>query len=125
MQQEEAPTALRASIDEECRDAEAKLSELRQLLLDVRPEALERCQGELRQIVAMLEGFVAQGALPRHPSVSSALLRIRRSAYILGRQIEFASNLCFGWIQLQLGAGYTQQGLPVLAAGEPGSSFEA
>jgi hypothetical protein len=113
-----------ASIDDACVRAEAKLREVRQLLLDARPESVERCQSELQEVVAMLEALISKGALPSNPGVSSALLGIRRSAQALKLQIEFASNLCFGWIQLRLGAGYTAQGLPILIPRESGSTFE-
>jgi hypothetical protein len=113
-----------ASIDDACLYAEAKLREVRQMLLDARPEVVERCQSELQQIVTVLERLVSGGALQPNPDVSSALIGIRRSAHALKLQIECASNLCFGWIQLRLGAGYSAQGLPVLIANEPGSSFE-
>lgn len=112
------------SIDDACLFAEAKLQEVRQLLLDARPESVDRCQNELQQVATLLERFVSQGALRSNPGASTALLRIRQSASALKFQIEIASNLCFGWIQLRLGSGYTAQGLPVLIANEPASSFE-
>jgi hypothetical protein len=129
MQREETNTTTgasipAASIDDAVSYAEAKLREVRQMLLDARPEVVDRCQSELQQVVTALERLVSEGALQSNPGVSSALLRIRRSAHALKLQIEYASNLCFGWIQLRLGAGYTAQGLPVLMAREPGSSFE-
>jgi hypothetical protein len=120
MQQEETLTVLDA-----CVRVEARIHEVRQKLLDARPESLDRCESELSQIVAMLEGLVAGGELARNPPVSSALMRIRRSAHALSLQVEYASNLCLGWIQLRLGAGYSADGLPVLVTGDPGSSFEA
>jgi hypothetical protein len=107
-----------------CLRAEAKIQEIRQMLLDPRPDAVERCQNELQQVVSALEGLISKGPFSFDPPASSALLRIRRSAHALKLQIEVASNLCFGWIQLRLGTGYTAQGLPVLIASEPGSSFE-
>jgi hypothetical protein len=113
-----------ASIDDACLLAEAKLLEVRKMLLDPRPEAVDRCQSELHEVVTVLEQLISGGALPSDPGVSTALLGIRRLAQALKLQIGYASNLCFGWIQLRLGTGYTAQGLPVLIAGEPGSSYE-
>jgi hypothetical protein len=110
---------------EVCLHAEAKLGEVRQLLLDLRPEAVERCQNELQQVIVGLQRLVSQGSFEANPRVISTLLGIRRSARALKLQIEYASNLYSGWIQLRLGAGYTQQGRPLLVAREPGSSFEA
>ena len=120
MQQEERHPSLEA-----CLLAEAKIHEARQLLLDARPGAIDCCQSELQQIVAVLERLVSEGAFQSNSPVISALQRIRRSAHALKLQIEYASKLYFGWIQLRLGAGYTEQGLPVLLTSEPGScSFE-
>ena len=120
MQPDEPQTALEA-----CLHAEARIREVQQWLLDARPEVVDRCQIELQQIVAVLEKLVTEGTCQTNPPASSALAGLRRSAHILRLQIEYASNLCLGWIQLRLGAGYTDQGLPALLAVEPGSSFEA
>jgi hypothetical protein len=119
MQQEATPTLLDA-----CLRAETRIQEIRQILLEPRPDAVERCQSELQQVVAVLEGLISKAPFSFDPPASLALRRLRRSAHALKLQIEVASNLCFGWIQLRLGAGYTAQGLPVLIASEPGSSFE-
>ncbi len=120
MQREETDTTLKA-----CLLAEAKIDGARQLLLDGRPEAIDGCQSELQQAVAVLEGLVSEGAFQTNSPVASVLHRILHSAHALKLQIEYASKLYFGWIQLRLGAGYTAQGLPVLAHSEPGScSFE-
>jgi hypothetical protein len=109
---------------EACLHAEGRIREAGQCLLDARPGSIDRCQSELQQVAAVLEGIVAQGTFQANPPLSSALLRIRRSAHALKLQIQYASNLYFGWIQLRLGAGYTERGLPVLATNEPGCSFE-
>jgi len=120
MQQEAPNKSLEA-----CRHAEARIQEARQLLMDARPEAVERCQVELQQVVVALESLSSEGPFHASPALSAALVRIRRSAHALRLQIEYASKLYFGWIQLRLGAGYTKQGLPILATGEPGRcSFE-
>jgi len=113
------------SFDDACRYTDTKLREVRRLLLDTRPEAVERCQSELEQIVAVLEKLVAEGDHPSDTAATAALTGIQGSARDLRLQIEYASNLCFGWIQLRLGAGYSRDGLPVLVTGEPGSSLEA
>jgi hypothetical protein len=125
MQQEGTHTTAGASIEAACLHAEAKIREVSRLLLDIRPEAVERCQSELQQVIALLKGLVSERAFQANPRVSSTLVGIGRSARVLKLQIEYASNLYSGWIQLRLGAGYTQQGLPVLVRGESRSSFEA
>jgi hypothetical protein len=119
MQPEGTQTALEA-----CQHAEARIREVQQLLLDARPETIDHCEVELQQVVGLLERLVTKGTSQMSPPVSSALDGLRRSAQILKLQTEYASNLCLGWIQMRLGTGYTEQGLPVLVAIEPGSSFE-
>jgi hypothetical protein len=121
MQEERTSTTTGASI----KDAETRIQRLGQMLLDARPESIERCQSELQQIVALLERLVSEGVHPSSPIASAALLRIRRSARLLKLQAEYASNLCLGWIQLRLGAGYTAQGAPLLVQSEAGRTFEA
>jgi hypothetical protein len=119
MQQEGTFTAL-----ETCRHAEAGLREAGQLLLDAQPESVDRCQAELQRVTEILARLVGGGTLQADPLLPPALLRVRQSACALKIQTEYASNLCSGWLQLRIGAGYTDQGLPVL--NEPGGrSFEA
>jgi hypothetical protein len=113
-----------ASVNDACLQAEAKLREAGLFLLNFNPQAVERCQEELRLVIAMLEGLVDEGSFQANPGIAATLLRIRRSAQALRMQIRYASNLYSGWIQLRLGSGYTRQGLPFLANGSPGTSFE-
>jgi hypothetical protein len=110
--------------EETLEGCESRLHSAQQLLLDARPGAVDGCRGELQQVITLLEGLISEGAFQPNPPVSSALLRIRSSARALQLQIEYASNLWFGWIQTRLGEGYTAQGRPVLITSEPGSSFE-
>ena|SRR5437879_2110259 len=120
MQEETNPSVL-----EFCRLSETKLGEVQRLLLDPRPEALNRCRTELREVMVMLEGLVSGGSLQQNPAVSSSLRQIRHAAQALRLQMEHASNLCLGWIQLRFGTGYSERGLPVLATAEARRSFEA
>ena len=113
------------SILDACLRAETKLQEIRQLLLEARPEAVDRCHNELQQTIAALGEIVAGGSVPNHPPIAAALERIRRSARALKFQADYASNVCFGWLHIRLGRGYSERGLPLLAVAEPGSSFEA
>jgi hypothetical protein len=104
--------------------AEAAMREAGQLFLEARPEAVDRGHAALQRAAEILERLRAEPKLPADPLLAQALLRIRQLAVILKFQIECASNLCSGWLQLSMGAGYTAQGLPVL--NEPGCrSFEA
>jgi hypothetical protein len=108
-----------------CRSIEARLREVRQGLLEARPEATDRCQDELQQIAQTLGNIVEQGGLPRNSAAASTLFGIQQSARALGLQAGYASNLCSGLLQLRLGAGYTEHGHPLLVPSEPASSFEA
>ena len=112
------------SVLEFCQRAETTIREVQQLLLDPRPGMLERCQAELQQVIVGLQTLVSEGSSAPNPEVSSSLRQIQQATRPLRLQIEHASNLCLGWIQLRLGTGYTEQGLPVLMAGEARSSFE-
>jgi hypothetical protein len=104
--------------------AEEALREAGKLLLEARPEAVDRCQTALQRVAEILERLMGEGAPQADPLWSPSLLRIQQAASVLKLQIECASNLCSGWLQLSMGTGYTAQGLPVL--NEPGGrSFEA
>jgi hypothetical protein len=104
--------------------AEAKLVEVRLLLLDPRPEVLDHCRIELGEVVALLTELGSGGFRQPTPAFLSSVRQVRRAAQELGLQIEHASKFCRGWIQLTLGMGYTAGGLPVLMTGEAGNSFE-
>jgi hypothetical protein len=108
-----------------CRSVEAKIDEIARRLLDPKPEAIDRCHNELQQVAVVLRHLVSEGGFPRNSALSSILSGIRRSAQTLRIQAECASNLCSGWLQLRLGSGYTEKGLPLLVRSEPGSTFEA
>jgi hypothetical protein len=110
MQEEVTYTAL-----ETC---EAGIREAGQLLLEARPEAVDRCQAELQRVAETLERLVTEKTIGTDSRYVSAVKRIRESASVLKIQTEYASNLWSGWLQLCLGTGYTDQGLPVLITRE-------
>jgi hypothetical protein len=108
-----------------CRDAAVRLQQVHGLLLDARPEVLDRCQTELSGVTIALTALVSSGiaggaSLDLRPSLND----IKTIAGILQHQIQHATNLCLGWNQLWLGTGYTERGLPVLATGGSTRSFE-
>ena len=120
MEQQETGSAL-----EVCRRAESSLHEIHQWLLDVSPDTVNRCKAEIQDVTLALETLVARAAPKPDPAALSALLRVRQASRRLRLQLEYASNFCFGWTQLRLGAGYTEKGLPVLMPSEARSSVEA
>jgi hypothetical protein len=109
---------------ESCHATEARIQEVEKLLWEPRPDVLERCEGELREVIILLHGLVTAGKRNWTPETAAAFQRIARSAGRLRRQVEHASNLWAGWLQLRLGTGYTESGRPVFSR-EPGSTFEA
>ena len=110
---------------EVCRQAEAKIRELQQTLLDPRAETLDLCRLELARIAASLDPLTTSSPSLFEPGLLTTLHQIRGEARELGRRIEYGASFCRGWIQLRFGTGYTQEGLPVFAAAEATTSFEA
>jgi len=116
---------LSRTLVEVCYDIETRIREAQRLLLDPRPETLDRCESELKNVIQILEALVSKPCQEGNPAASIALHQIRNAARRLRLQIEHASNLHLGWMQLRSGSGYTNQGLPVFATVEEQSSFEA
>jgi signal transduction histidine kinase len=113
-----------ASPTASCRDAAARLKQVRRLLLDPRPEVLDDCQTELSGVTIALTALVSSGLDGAGLDLRTSLSDIKTIAAVLQHQIQHASNLCLGWNQLWLGTGYTDQGLPVIATGGSTRSFE-
>jgi hypothetical protein len=113
------------SCDAACRAAEVMIQDVEQLLLESRPDVLDRCETKLREVTGILEGLISAGKRDWTPEAGAAFRRIKRAAGRLHQQVEHASNLWAGWLQLRLGTGYTDRGRPVFSRGEPGSAFEA
>ncbi len=110
---------------ESCKAAEETIQTAQQLMLDPRPEAMDRCLTELSRVAAILEGLAVGTSRDWNAELRASFLRIQIANRRLRLQIEHASNFWRGWIQLRLGTGYTRQGLPELAQGETRSSIEA
>jgi len=110
------------------RAAEAKLGEVRQLLLNPRAETLDRATTDLAEVVAALTILVRSarqtGDQKWTPAALASFHGIRSAARGLRPQIEHASKYCLGWIQVRSGTGYTRQGFPVFVENEARSSFE-
>ncbi len=110
---------------ESCQAAEERIQAAQQLMLDPRPETMDRCLTELGRVVAILENLATGNARDWNPEIQAAFLRLQAANSRLKMQIEHASNFWRGWIQMRMGTGYTRQGLPELARSEAGSSIEA
>jgi hypothetical protein len=108
---------------EACREAESKILQAQEMLAgDARPETVEQCAAELAEAAELLRALDAAQGLDAEASAS--LERIRTAARQLGPQMQQASQLCLGWMQLRLGTGYTLKGSPVLAPPEAETLFE-
>lgn len=98
-----------------CASAEKRIREAQRLVGDLHPESLDRAMTELAELIGELRGLVKQQA--RQPELLDMLERVRAMAHLLARQIEHASNLYLGLVQLHLATGYTRQGAPSVASG--------
>ena|ERR1041385_1205403 len=112
------------TLQERCRTAEAKLEEISTALLECRTETLERCEGELQEIAALLHADSLNPATLPGPEDRAALIRFRKRGRLLSLQAQHAANLCQGWAQLGVSEGYSPQGQPVLPRSEPQTSYE-
>ncbi len=117
---------------ETCQRIETELRDLQQRVVVPRAETLTECETQLGMIAASLETLrqsmresSAASALPQgNPSLRLSIERIQRSAHMLKAQFEHGSNYCMGLLQLRLGTGYSEQGLPVLIPSQTRSCFE-
>lgn len=113
------------SPQESCQAIEQKIQAAQELIINPSPETMERCLAELSRVASILEGLATGNSRDWSPEVHASFHRVRAAARRLGLQIEHASNLWRGWIQLRMGTGYTRQGLPELTQGTSRSSVEA
>jgi hypothetical protein len=112
------------TLKDRCQAGEAALKQVSIALLDPRPEILDYCQGELQEVIAMLEGEPGVAAARPGLSDKNDLLRLRERIRLLALQAQNAVNLCQGWMQLGMSQGYTEQGLPAVPPSEPAASYE-
>ncbi len=111
------------TLAEFCQASQEKLDAVSRAMLDPRPEILEHCEAELQDVIAWLESAKPSDAVSGTAN-RGELMRLRPKIRVLASQTQSAVNLCQGWIQLSLSQGYTDQGTPVLPAGEPQASYE-
>jgi len=116
------------SLEQRCSQLKSRLQTLQASLCPPDPERMERCEAELRDVIRLL----AECAADRRPSQDStraaeiaALRQLKQAIQRLGAQLDHGLNLCQGWAQLRLSAGYTNQGRPILVCGESSKSYEA
>jgi hypothetical protein len=111
-----------------CQRAAAILREVELGVLVPGTEMLAQWEIELGQAGALLEeiheSMKEKNAPQDNPAFRQALQDIRRTAGKLKTQFEHGSNYCMGLLQIRLGTGYSELGLPVLAPTESRGSFE-
>src|SRR5580704_5109998 len=120
------------TLKERCQAGEAKLEQVAAALLDPRPEIVDRCEMELQEVIELLESNALLESATDSTSVRpddrgevrANLLRLRKKIRLLAMQVQQATNLCQGWIQLGLSQGYTDQGRPALPPSQPQASYE-
>ena len=106
------------TLKERCQAGETKMAQVSTALLDPRPEMLDDCQTYLQEVIALLEG-----ESPNSENKTD-LLRLRSKIRLLDVQVQQATNLCQGLVQLGWSEGYTDQGTPAVTPSEPRSSYE-
>jgi hypothetical protein len=116
------------SLEENFRQLKSRLQDLQASLCPPDPEWLERCESELRDVIRLLADCAGNRRSSQDSigdSERAALRQLKQAIYRLRAQLEHGLNLCQGWAQLHLSTGYTDQGCPILACGEPNTSYDA
>jgi len=115
---------------ETCQHVQTILREVEKAVLLPGIDMLAQWETELGQAAALLEGIhesikngVAAGK-SGDPSIRPALQQIRRMGGTLQAKFEHGSNYCMGLLQVRLGTGYSERGLPVLMPTEARGTFE-
>jgi hypothetical protein len=120
-----------------CQRIETMLREVQRLALVPRTEMLTECEAQLGVITAQFETLhrlvrdeaandsgTVSSVVQSNPALRSALQQIQRTVRTLKAQFDHGSNYCMGLLQVRLGAGYSEQGRPVLIPTAARSSFE-
>ena len=113
-----------ARVLDSCRLVEAKIETIEKAVLESRPNLLDQCEADLREVAAILQSLISSGNKQMPREARESLDRIRRTSIRMQRQVEHGSNLWIGWLQLRLNAGYTNRGRPVFTMTESATSFE-
>jgi hypothetical protein len=116
----------------ECQRLESLLQDIKQRAVVPQPDVLTECEHELADIVSSLENLRrtfageadAAGVLHENAIVRQTLRRIQQNARDLSAGFLHGANYCAGLLQIRLGTGYSDQGLPVLVPSQSRNSFE-
>jgi len=113
-----------SSVLDFCESLEVRIEMVQRLMLDPKPESLDHAVAELAEVVTALQALATSKPQKANSTILPALHKIRSGARTLSAQIDQASNFCRGWIQMRLGTGYSDNGLPIFVQSEARSSFE-
>ena len=112
---------------ETCQHVQTILREVEQAVLVPGTDMLAHWETDLGQAAALLEGIheSMKNSTPAGDStIRPALQEIRRMGGTLQAKFEHGSNYCMGLLQVRLGTGYSEHGLPVLMPTEARGTFE-
>jgi hypothetical protein len=116
------------SVLETCQRAQNILREVQGGELVPGTDMLAQWETELGQVAALLESAhesMTEEFKPRNnPDLRQIIVGIRHRAGMLKIQFEHGSNYCMGLLQVRLGTGYSERGLPVLMPTEARGTFE-
>ena len=113
---------------ETCQHVQTILREVEQAVLVPGTDMLAQWETEIGQAAALLEGIhesMRKAGSAGDSSIRPALEEIRRIGGTLQAMFEHGSNYCMGLLQVRLGTGYSERGLPVLMPTEARGTFEA
>jgi hypothetical protein len=106
-----------------CVETEARLTALEKVLLEFSPQALGKFQEEAGSILDQLRHWKHNpGAFDEWDR--SALSSLRKALAKVQARADQGTNLCLGWRQLCLTAGYTIQGQPQFMTTDSSASYE-
>jgi hypothetical protein len=112
---------------ETCQHVHTILGEVEQAVLIPGTDMLAQWETDLGQAAALLEGIhesMKNGLHPGDSAIRPALQQIRRMGGTLQAKFAHGSNYCMGLLQVRMGTGYSEQGLPVLMPTEARGTFE-
>ena len=112
---------------ETCQHVQTILHEVEQAVLVPGTDMLAQWETALGQAAALIEGIhesMKNNSAAGDSTIRPALQEIRRMGGTLQAKFEHGSNYCMGLLQVRLGTGYSEHGLPVLMPTEARGTFE-
>ena len=112
-------------------NARTRIAQARELLLRPTPASLESCREILFDVAQILRemitdsmtGQLSESSGPLTPEVIEIAREIKQTVKELEARIAHGSRYCMGWMQMRMGIGYSDRGVPILVETE-GRSFE-